>query len=121
MMSPSRVDGTGLAATVKLTFPGPCPVRGVRLLIQGASVEAVQAHSDCVVTVMVPVPAPAATWGGPTSVTSHLAGDGPTDVVEVEPQATATSAVAIAMNTETTDHGPPAEVDRGVADIVSGR
>ena len=68
-------------------------------MIQGACVEEVQAHSGCVVTVIVPVPPAAPIVFGPDRETAHLTGDGATAEVDVEPQAvtaTATAATIVA-------------------------
>lgn len=92
---PCRGDELGFGATWNWTWPPPCPVAGDRLVIQLTSAEAVQEHSACVETAMLPAP-PAASIapGGGVKATWHLTGVGPVEVDADEPHPATTSASA---------------------------
>ena len=64
-------------------------------VIHGACVDADHAHSGAVATEIVPVPPPGPMTDAPESVTAHLISEGPTAVVDVEPQPL--TAIIIAM------------------------
>jgi hypothetical protein len=75
----------------------PCPDAGVTFEIQLTSAEALHAHSACVVTETVPVPPPDPIVADAGEMaTSHFAGVGCTDIVELEPQPLSASARAAA-------------------------
>jgi hypothetical protein len=86
-----------LAVTVNATCPLPCPEVGVIPEIQPAAVDALHPHSCRVVTATVPLP-PLAEMLALDSVTSHLAGDGPATIVEVDSQPMALSVAIVASN-----------------------
>lgn len=97
------------AVMSNVSCPFPWPLAGVMRVIQETAVEARQEHSGDAATVTVRVPplpltVSAADW----SVTSHLSGVGPTDVVLVEPQAAASVAPSSAVSARTTQ-GPDRE------------
>jgi len=79
----------------------PCPDAGVTFEIQLTSGEALHAHSACVVTETVPVPPPDPIVADAGEMaTSHFAGVGCTDIVELEPQPlSANERAATAANT----------------------
>ena len=77
-------------------------------MIQGTCVEEVQAHSGCVVTVIVPVPPAAPIVFGPDRETVHLTGDGARAEVDVEPQPlTAIAIAATIVARQTACRGDP--------------
>jgi len=85
---PWRAIASGLAATVKSTFPVPWPEAGVSPVIQPTEDFAVHAHSLCAVTVMVPFPPAEPIESDDRAVVSwHLSGVGPVLVVEEAPHA----------------------------------
>ena len=83
---PSRTDAPSLAATRNVTLPLPCPDAGDTLVIQLALVDAVHAHSGCVLTVIALFPPAASIIGGAVSATWHLTGSGPAETVDVVSQ-----------------------------------
>jgi hypothetical protein len=68
-MSPSRATDRGLDAARNVTWPVPCPDVGANSEIQLTCVDALHAHSGCVVTVTVPVPPLASMLGDAVSAT----------------------------------------------------
>lgn len=95
---PSRADAPSFAATRNVTLPLPCPDAGDTLEIQLALVDAVHAHSGCVLTVIELFPPAASIIAGLVSATWHLTGSGPAETVEVVSQLVA----AIATTTNRT-------------------
>ena len=65
----SRTDAPSFAATRNDTVPLPCPDAGDKLEIQLALVDAVHAHSGCVLTVIALFPPAASIIGGAVSET----------------------------------------------------
>ena len=66
---PSRIDDPSLAVTRNDTEPLPCPDAGDKPVIQFADVDAVHAHSGCVVTVIELLPPTASIIGGLATAT----------------------------------------------------
>jgi predicted kinase len=95
---PSRTDAPSFAATRNVTLPLPCPDAGDTLVIQLALVDAVHAHSGCVLTVTELFPPAASIMAGAVSATWHLTGSGPADTVDVVSH----PAAAIATTTDRT-------------------
>lgn len=71
MMLPVRGDVSGFGATLKATVPPPSPLPPAVIVIQSTALWAVHSHPAPAVTLVVPVPPPAATYW-PTGAIAYV-------------------------------------------------